>query len=184
MTQRILFVFLLLGLAAGCSSDEGTGPTPTPQEDWAFPASSTKFSFTAYTADSVYAVGTAFDVKLVLYNVNEVFGLSAEVAFTPSTVDVVEVLTGPHFSPAGDILTVTQLETSTSKVSLGITFRRGTTTGKSGSGAVFKLKCRARTAGTASFLVTPGTFQILKADGTPVPNAGTLVLEGRTLTIR
>lgn len=185
MTHRILYLLLALALvAAGCSSDDGTEPTPVPTEDWSFPASATKFSFTAYTADSVFAVGATFDVKMVVYNVNELFGLSAQVSYPSGTVEVLDVLTGPHFSPSTDILTVKQIEASNNRVAYGVTFRRGTSTGKSGSGVVCKLKCRARAAGTATFAVNVPTFQILKADGTPVPNAGTLVLESRTITVR
>lgn len=185
MTHRIVYLLVALALvAAGCSKDDGTGPTPVPTEDWSYPASATKFSFTAYSADSAVAVGATFDVKMVLYNVNEVFGLSAQVSYPSATVEVLDVLTGPHFSPSGDILTVKQIEASNNRVAYGITFRRGTSTGKSGSGVVCKLKCRARAAGTATFAVNATTFQILKADGTPVPNAGTLVLESRTITVR
>jgi hypothetical protein len=180
-------LYLLLGLAlvgAGCSSDDGTGPTPTPQEDWSFPANATKVSVTPYAADSAVTVGGTFDLKLVIYNVNEVFGFSAQVTYPSATVEVLDALTGPHFSPSGDILVARQIEAANNRVSYGITFRRGTTTGKSGSGVVFKLKCRGRAAGTATFEVVPSTLQILKADGTPVGNIGSLLLESRTVVVR
>jgi hypothetical protein len=185
MTIRsTLLLATILLLVAGCSDDSGTNPPGTPPEDWTFTPDSTKFSATLVVAKDTMAAGEAFDVLLVLYNVPDVFGMSTEFTYTPNSIDVLDVIAGPHFSPAGNTLVVKNIEATASRVSFGVTFKRGTSTGVSGSGAVMKLKCRGRAAGAAGVNFNVSRFEVVKADGTPVANFGTLQPEDVALIIR
>jgi hypothetical protein len=185
MTVRAALLLLLFSwIAAGCGDDNGTNPPPVTPEDWSFTADSTKFSATLAAAKDTFAVGEAFDVKLILYNVPAVFGLTAEFTYPSDLVEIIDVLQGPHFAPPENTLVVKNIEAGANRVSFGVTFRRTTGTGVSGSGAVLKLKCRARAAGAAAITFNVPRFEVRNADGALIPNFGTLVREDESIVIR
>lgn len=185
MTVRAALLLLLFGFfAAGCGDDNGTNPPPVTPEDWSFTADSTKFSATLTAPKDTFAAGESFDVKLILYNVPAVFGLSAEFTYPSNLVEILDVVQGPHFAPPENTLVVKNIEATANRVSFGVTFRRTTGTGVSGSGAVMKLKCRARAAGAASITFNASRFEVRKADGTLITDFGTLAREGESFLIR
>ena len=184
-TRAFVFVSVLALLLMGCKKDdEGTTP-PVAAEDWTFPTDTVKFAVTVNSPKATVAVGEAFDVKVILYNVSNAFGFSMEMAYASDKVEVLEVTQGPHFAPVGDLLTIKKIDAAMNAVSYGVTFKAGTTTtGKSGSGVVFKLKCRARVAGSAAFTIAPGKLEIRKADGSFINNFNTIAKENLTLQIQ
>jgi hypothetical protein len=167
MTKRLLAVLIAAAFLWGCSKDDnGTNPPPTPEEDWTFPADSIAATGDLYIAVDTTAVGTTFDLKAVLYNVDSVWAATLEIGFSPVQLEVLDALAGPFIGPDADILVVRKVEADSARASFGITFRRGThPAGVSGSGAVMKLKCRARAAGTGSFTLNTAKLQVLKPDG-------------------
>ena len=167
MKARIFFIISVLTLFAwGCSKDEsGSNPPPTTQEDWTFPSDATT-NITVYSEKSSVAVGESFDVKVVLYNVTGIFGSAVELTFSSANARVSSVLAGPMFAPTANILTVSNVDTVRSIASFGVTYKAGTGGSVNGSGAVFKLKCVGKAAGTATFAINPTTLEVRKTDNT------------------
>ena len=170
MNSRLLAILIVLAaFGAGCSKDDGgTNPPPVTPEDWTFPADTTRLAATVYSARETVAVGTDFEVKLVLYNVDSAFAAAVEFSYTSAQVQVLDALVGPFIGPDADILVVKKLEPDSSRASVGVTFKRGTNpAGKSGSGVVMKLKCRGRAAGNGTIAMNMSKLEILQVDGTP-----------------
>jgi hypothetical protein len=187
MKAKVFFLtFIIVAVMGGCSKDDsGTAPTPTPTEDFSFPANATKFSATLYTAKDTVAVNEAFDVKVVLYNVTAAFGAAFEMTYASDKVTVLDQLTGPtFFAPAANILAVMRTDTVNNRVSYGVTYRAGTNGSANGSGVVVKLKCKGRTAGTATLTIDPAKLEIRKADGTLITNFANLAIENLTITVQ
>ena len=111
-------------------------------------------------------MGEAFDVKVILYNVTGIFGTAVEVAYNSANAQVSSVLTGPFFTPDANILSVNNIDTVRNLASFGVTYRAGTGGSVTGSGAVFKLKCVGKAAGTATFSIDPATLEVRKTDNT------------------
>jgi len=170
MKSRLFAILIVLAaLGAGCSKDDGgTNPPPVIPEDWTFPADTTQLAATMYCDKETVAVGTDFDVKLVLYNVDSAFAAAVEFSYTGAEVQVLDALAGPFIGPDADVLVVKKLESDSSRASLGVTFKRGTNpAGKSGSGVVMKLKCRGRAAGQGTITINTSKLEITQTDGTP-----------------
>jgi hypothetical protein len=168
MKNRII-VSLMVAAAfiGGCSKDDsGTNPPPIVPEDWTFPADTTQAAGDMYCAQETVAVGATFDLKIILHNVDSAWAAALEITYTGAQIEVLDALTGPFIGPDADILAVKKLEADSSRASLGVTFKRGThPAGVSGSGAVMKLKCRGKAAGSGMFSINTSKLHILKADG-------------------
>ncbi len=189
MTMKVtsvFLVFLIIGVMSGCKKDDGgTGPPPTPTEDFTFPANTTKFAVTLYSEKATVAVNEAFDVKVILYNVTDAFGAALEITYASDKVTVLNQLSGPtFFAPAANILSVSQTDTVNNRTSYGVTYRAGTSGSANGSGVVVKLKCRGRAAGTTTFTVDPAKLEVRKFDGTLITNFGNLGIENLTITVQ
>ncbi len=176
MKKNILFSLLLLALVVvGCKKDDsGNTTTPPVAEDWTFPAdAATKLSM--YCSKTSVAVNETFEVKVIVYNVTGIFGVATEIAYLSDKVEVTDVLAGPAFTPDADILVVKKIESASNLVSFGVTYKNGTGRALTGSGALLKLKCKGKAAGTATFTISaaPKT-EARKADGTlATPTLGT-----------
>lgn len=170
MKTRLLFTFLLLALGfVSCKKDDGGVVTPpVVQEDWTFPSdASTKLAI--YSEKSTVAVGETFDVKIILYNVTGIFGAATEISYASDKVEVLDVLTGPLFTPEAQYLVVKKNEATRNTVSFGITYKNGSGLAVTGSGILLKLKCKGKAAGVGTFtFVAP---EARRADGTLVTPA-------------
>jgi hypothetical protein len=166
-TKIVVLLMVAAAFIGGCSKDDGgTNAPPVIPEDWTFPPDSTDALGSMYCAQETVAVGTDFDVKVILYNVDSAFAAALEISYTGVEVQVLDALTGPFIGPDADILVVKKLEPDSSRASLGVTFKRGTHPGGvSGSGAIMKLKCRGKAAGNGLFSINTTKLEILKVDG-------------------
>jgi hypothetical protein len=171
--------------ASGCNkSDDGTQPPTTQNEDWNFPTNATKFSATLYTENTTVAVGAAFDVKVILYNVTDVFGAAFEIRYQADKAAITTGVAGPFFTPLTSAISVGPITSTLNKAGFGITYVSGSNRTSSGSGVIMKFKCQARAAGQAVFSFDPTKLEVKKADGTPIPNIGGLQIENLTVTIQ
>jgi hypothetical protein len=163
-TNIFLIVLILTAFFAGCKKNS-TEPTSTPGEDWTFPASNTRDTVTVYCEKQTVAVGEEFDVKLVLYNVVDVFGVAIEIDYASDKCDVLNVLKGPFFPTESVIALPPKIEPESYRISYGVSRLRGSTS-ISGSSVLIKLKCKGKAAGNATFSINPEKIEISKADGT------------------
>jgi hypothetical protein len=180
-------IILSLSLACcivGCKKS-GDNPVTPPGDagDWSFPADPNKFSLTLIASDSTPAVGESLELKAVLYNVTNVFGVAMDITYPADKVEINGIQTGPYLSPDTAAITVSMIDTASGKISYGISFKAGSATVKSGSGVVMKLLCTAKAPGSVPFAVDAQTLQIVGADGSPVPNFSTLGIENTAVTV-
>jgi hypothetical protein len=184
--KTISLILVLSGLSLSCkSSDSGTNPTPTPApEDWTFPANAVKFAVTAYTEKQSVAVGEAFDVKLVLYNISDAFGTAIEMTYASDKVDVLDLLSGPFFAPDSSLIGIKEVTASANRISYGVTYKAGSNKTSNGSGVVFKLKCRGKASGSAPFIMNAQKLEVRKSDGNLIANFGSLSREDLTVVVQ
>ena len=180
----VLIIFLLL--ISGCG-DEGVPTKPEEkevekEEDWSFPSSS-KFAITLYADEDSVAVGDSFDVKIILYNVDNVFGMALEIFYDGDIVDVSQVTSGPHFFPDSSMIMLSKIEPDSNRVSYGVSYVRGSGKTVSGSGVVAKLKCVATNRGIATFRVIQEKLEILEPDGKIISNFNLLKMDSATVIV-
>lgn len=185
MKTNILLVLLFALLFSSCKKSENPASpaTETTTEDFSFPQSS-RFAFVVYSDNATVKNGDLFDVKVILYNATDVFGTATEISYPNDKVSVQSAVTGPYFSPLNDALTLSKIEADSGRVSYGITYKAGVTKLSSGSGILYKLKCKATKTGTASFILNAQNLQILKSDGSAISNFSQIVKENLTITIQ
>lgn len=184
--MKYSILLLVVGLALtifSCKKDDG-GTTPTPTEDYTFPANSTKFAATLYTSTTTIANNGTFDIRFVLYNVTAAFGAAAEITFSNDKVQITESLVGPAFGPADQIISLRgPVASAPNTYAFGVTYRAGSNLSTTGSGVIVKLKCKATATGTATFTITPAKLEIKKSDGTLISNFGNILIENASVTI-
>ena len=175
-----IIALVLLGVLAGCSKDNPVTPPPS-TEDWTFPANGSKFAITLYSDQTTVAVGQTLEVKVLLYNVSNVFGAAVGLRMPSDTLAVTSVVTGPVFSSANPLV-LSVVDTVKHQVDYGITLRSGSMSAFSGSGVLFKLKVRPVHAGPFTVSVIPATFALQDGSGNPITGFGSIVLEGLSAT--
>ncbi len=188
MNKNILLCLLSLSFAfVSCKKDDG-GSTPptacTSADDFSFPANATKFSVTLYSDCQTVTNGQEFSLKLVLYNVADLFGSATEIILPTDKVDIVSAAAGSAFQPSTDVILVGGLVTGTNIYAYGATYKAGVASRTNGSAVVVKLRLRARATGTAVFTINPARLELKKSDGTPINNFGTLQVENVSITIQ
>ncbi len=169
----VMAIVLLGSILAGCGSSP-TQPKPIP-EDWSFPADSQSFALCLYSPTTEVNAGQEFDARVVAYNLSGVFGAAGEVAFDTTRVEVYELVAGPFISPSTDALYLLRSEPSLLRVSFAATYRAGSGRVSNGSGVLFKLKCRAKASGRATFAVV-GAPDLRTSTGQPIPHLPSLEL--------
>lgn len=157
-------IFIFIFAISGCKKNDN-GTNAYEQEDWTYPASTTSDSVTVYCEKQDVAFGEEFDVKLVLYNVTDVFGVAFEMDYPADKCEISSVLVGPFFPSDNIIALPPVIEPDSNRVSCGLTKVRGSTS-ISGSGVVIKLKCVGKGSGKAAFTINPTNLAITKPDGT------------------
>jgi len=186
--KKVLFVGLgIVFLIAGCKKN-GSNPVGPPQtgEDWTFPPGGNKFAVTLVASTSTPAVGSSFDVNVVLYNCSQVFGVSLKVGYAADKVHINEILTGPYLSPDTAAISISKIDSSFSTVSYGATFKAGSASAATTaqSGVLVKLKCTAKQAGSAPFTLAGQEMHIETSDGSPVPGFASIALENDTVAVQ
>jgi hypothetical protein len=189
MKKNILLFLLSLSFGfVSCSKDDG-GSTPPPvactaANDFSFAANATKFSVTLYTDCQTVSNGQEFSLKLVLYNVSDVFGSATEILLPTDKVEVVSAAAGSAFQPSTDVLTLGGPVSGTNIYAYGVTYKAGSTSRTNGSGVVVKLRLRAIATGTAAITINPARLELKRSDGTPITNFGSILVENASITIQ
>lgn len=184
MTFRLFFSFLLVAfLFTSCKKDDGGTPPEPPGEDFSFPASNDT-ALVLHSGATTIGVNQTFDVKVICYNVAATFGAAFEVGFTNTTVEVQSVIVGPFIGPAAQTVQVTQIENANSRVSFGISYLRNAGLLSTGSGVVFKIRCRTKAGGTAQFTINTTKVELKKADGTPIDNFSRVQYLNLSMTVQ
>ena len=179
--NRVVAVIGLGFLLAGGCSKNGNPVSPSLADD--FPASS-KFSVTLYSASQSVVVGQSFEVRVVLYNVTNVSGCALKISYPSSMVLVDGVAPGTSFLPPDSVLSISRIEQDSGRVSYGVAYANSGRAGsKSGSGVICILDCKAKAAGTCSFVVDPASLEVKTPDGTLIQNFSTLLLEDFSVTV-
>lgn len=182
-TATLLTVIGII-LIAGCKKDS-VSPPPVAEEDYSFPAS-TKFAVTLYSNQTNYKVGDNFDVKLVSYNLQDVFGAAVELSYDSSFIqipDSCKMLIGPYFKTGDSTLTFRKIE-QLGRASLAISYIKGSGLVSSGSGVVMKIKCKAQKIGSTTFSINGSKLEIRKWDGSFINNFNGLQKENLTINIQ
>ncbi len=187
MKQLFLWMMMAAALFAGCSKSGNnpvTPPPPSTGEDWTFPANSTKFSATLTTSKDPVAVGDIFYTKIVYYNITQAFGSAIELNYPPDKVRILDFTPGPLIANDSTSIDVIQIDSVAGKVSFGITYKAGIGGAFNGSNVLARLKCQGKTTGAVTFTIVPSTFEIVKSDGSAIPNFSSLVIENLTLQVQ
>lgn len=177
-----LAVVILMSLFIGCQDE---GPIqPTTEENWKYPSDSAKFSITLYTENDTVKAGSEFDVKVIFYNIPNVFGAAFEIGYASDKIDVSKYLQGPHFISSFNNIAKGWIDPIEKMVSFGITYAAGSNMTSSGSGIVMKLKCKAKTSGVAEFIINKQRLEIKKSDGSFINNFNNLTIENLKVVIK
>ena len=152
-------------------------------ETWIFPSDSVKFAATVYSSTSSVKNGSRFEVLVVYYNTTKVFGTAIELVFPTDKVSIREIVAGPYIS-GGSALVLKKVDGAAGLASLGATYTAGSGNTASGSGVVFKLKCRAKNTGSSPFTINTSKLQILQSDGSSIPSFNTLQIENLNIGIQ
>lgn len=164
MKTKSLVIVLLFGFLSSCELPPGAMP-----EDWNFPLS-TKFRVTLYGGPGSVAINEPFEVKLVFYNIDSVFSAAVEMHYPSDSIQIDDIIPGPHFTPEDDILIVKRTEPDSNRVSYGVSYKAGSGPVARSSGVVMKLKCRGKQSGSASITINKEKLEIWKSDGMRVAN--------------
>jgi hypothetical protein len=186
MINNTVTLLIVIGiiLITGCKKDS-VSPPPVAEEDYSFPAN-TKFAVTLYSNQTSYKVGDNFDVKLVFYNLQDVFGAAVELSYDSSFIHITDsskILIGPYFNTGDSTLTFRKVE-QIGRASIGISYVKGSGLVSNGSGTVMKLKCNARKNGSTTFSINGSKLEIRKSDGSFINNFNGLLKENLTINIQ
>ena len=186
MMKQIITLLAVIGmiLITGCKKDS-VSPPSVAEEDYSFPASA-KFAVTLYSNQTNYKVGDNFDVKLVFYNLQDVFGAAVELSFDSSFIQITDstkMLIGTFFKTGDSTLTFRKVE-QIGRASIAISYTKGSSLVSNGSGTVMKLKCYARKIGSTTFSINGSKLEIRKSDGSLINNFNGLQKENLTISIQ
>ena len=191
--NAVLPIFgLLLAVSMGCSKGGKTNNGPNPPGAWDFPANATKHAITLYTDKAHYAVGDTFDVKVVLYNVADVFGTALAVNYPHADMQPVGYASGLIFSEnpalflsASNHLVVAGADTASAAepdtVSYGFSYLRGGPERINGSTVLMKFRFKVKAAGTVTFTIDDTQLAINDENGAPISGFDTMLRESATV---
>jgi len=175
-------LILLSGCGGGSSTQPNPTPTPTPPGPWTFPASS-KFAVTLYADSSTYAIGDSFDVKVVAYNLTNVFGATFQVNYPASQLNVGRVVYNSTPIVTPNLELPGRVEADSNRVSFGFTFLRGSHHAFNGSAVLARLRCLGTAAGTAKFTLARANLAIQDSTGSAIPNFSNLEVDSLSVTV-
>ena len=180
---RIAAGGILLALA-GCGSNNNSTQPKVPGP-WDFPASP-KTAISLYADATTHAVGDSFDVKVVAYNLQSVFGASLQINYPSALLGIGQFYYNPtpFADPGSYFVLPVRNEAGANRVSTGFTFLRGSHRQISGSAVVMRLRCRAIAVGTARLKFDPTVLAVQDSTGNPIANFGTLEVDSLTVTIQ
>ena len=192
-TFFLIVILFIINLFLSCDGDNG-GVTPTPpEEDWSFPTDPNKFAVTIYSGDestplTSVSIDEEFDIKVIFYNLTEVFGAAIELSYPSDKIEIIDgndgILISPNYFNEDDIVTpVRMVDSDFNRISCGICNRSGQSP-ISGSSVVFKIKCKATSLGSASFAINESNTEIIQSNGDLIPGFASLDFEPETISIQ
>jgi hypothetical protein len=150
--------------------------------NWEF-APSTRFAVALYTDAATYITGDSLDIKVVAYNLHEVFGAAFQLNYPHDLLGVGRVVYNPAlFTDPDSYLVVHEIEPDSNRASIGFTFLRNSGRSFSESAVLLRLRCRALAAGSANLSIETGSLMITKPNGDPIDSLGNLEMEPLSLT--
>lgn len=184
--KYILNFFLLLFLISSCKKETVTQPPEPKEEDFSFPQSS-RFSVSLITNSNTVILGKEFDVKLVFYNVQEVFGSAIEIAYENNYISITnqnKIILGPFFNikDTSKVLILKKLENPLGRASVAISYIRNSGLNSSGSGVVFKIKYLPVAKGNTWIKINK--CEIRKSDGSFINNFSNIEIDSLQVHIQ
>lgn len=184
--KKSLFLFLLLFTLSSCKKETVTQPPEPTVEDFSFPQSS-RFAVSLITNSTTVNLGKEFDVKLVFYNVQQVFGCAIEILYDNNYLSIPnqsKLLLGPFFqtSDTTKVLILKKLENQLGRASVAISYIRNSGLSSNGSGVVFKLKYTPTTKGTTRIKINK--CEIRKSDGNFINNFSNIEIDSLRILIQ
>ena len=182
----IIILSLIFGI--GCKKNPVTPPPPPTVEDFTFPAD-TSFAVRLITNSTNVNSGSNLDVKLVFYNMQNVFGSAVEILYDKNLVEIQnesKMLFGPYFqiSDTSNILMVKKVEQGFGRASIGISYIKNSGFVAGGSGVVVKFKSKAIAPGDVWFKISKSKLEIKKSDGLYINNFSGLKIDSLKVTIQ
>jgi hypothetical protein len=169
---RWLALVTLAAMLASCGDGGAGSPVAPTIEDWSYPVGGASKALALVTSRDTVRVGDRFEVKAVAYNITGLYGSTVKLEYDRARVQVEQVLGGPDcFGPAP--IFVGQTSATDGIVSFGAT-RTDTTGLFSGSGVLFKLKCRAIGAGESRFRIRAHDLALVDREGRSLPDLSSL----------
>ncbi len=168
--------------SGGVAGEWSSTWTFTTAGTWEF-AASTQFAVALYADAATYVTGDSLDVKVVAYNLQDVFGAAFQVNYPHGLLKIGKIIYNPSlFTDPGSYLVVHEIEPDSNRVSIGFTFLRNSGRSISESAVLMRLRCRALAAGSANLSLARGTLMITKPNGEPIDNLGNIEIEPLNLS--
>jgi hypothetical protein len=181
-TYHLLLVTMITALLIGCH--DVIVDTLQEPESWNFPVNATKFAVTLYSEQETVKVGNEFDVKVIFYNIPQVFGTAFDIEYNSDKVKIIQQVTGPYFKSGFSYLSIARVDSTLNTASYGITYHAGLDTTSSGSGVVMKLKCIAKSMGNLNFTIDKQKLEIKKSTGGLINNFNNLLVENLNIVVK
>lgn len=169
----------------GCRRDV-VNPPDNQQEDFSYPPSQ-EFAVKLYSNQTEYRIGDNIDVKLIFYNLNDVFGTAVEILYDKNVIEIIDstkVLIGPYFKTGDSTLILRKVEQNFGRISIAISYIKGSEMFSTGSGVVAKIKCKAIKNESTNFILNEGKLEIRKKDGRLIDNFSLLLKQNLTINIQ
>lgn len=184
--KYILILFLLLFIFSSCKKETVTQPPQPIEEDFSFPQT-TRFAVSLITNSNTVILGKEFDVKLVFYNVQEVFGSAIEIVYDNNLISIPnqsKLLLGPFFNvnDTSKVLILKKLENPLGRASFAISYVRNSGLNSGGSGVVFKLKYTPIAKGNTWIKINK--CEIRKSDGNLINNFSNIEIDSLQVLIQ
>lgn len=181
-----IFLIILIFILASCKKESVTQPPELKEEDFSFPPSS-RFAVSLITNSTTVDLGKEFDVKIVFYNVQEVFGSAIEIIYNNSLITVPnssKLLLGPFFNlkDTTKVLILKKLENPLGRASVAISYIRDSNLKSSGSEVVFKLKYTPVAKGNTWIKINK--CEIRKSDGNFINNFSNIEIDSLQVFIQ
>jgi len=163
--------------SGGAAGEWSSAWTFTTAGTWEF-APSARFAVALYTDAATYIAGDSLDVKVVAYNLQDVFGAAFQVNYPHGLLGIGRIIYNPSlFTDPASYLVVHEIEPDSNRVSIGFTFIRNSGRSISQSAVLLRLRCRVLAAGSANLSLARGTLMITKPNGEPIDNLGNIEID-------
>ena len=151
----------------GKSSSDWSNPrTFTTAGMWEFRSSGLP-ALALYSDGTTVAAGDSFDVKVVSYNLQDVFGAALRIIYPHDVIGVGRILYNPTlFGDQTSCLVMPPVRSDLDRVDIGFTYVRGSGRSIRESSVLALLRCRALKQGAANVGFAPDTLVVRKSDGT------------------